>query len=275
MTAARLALAVASAAMCAVASPQADLKNVSRILKNEPVYQTKAPKYCLLAFGLEAEKRAWLVVDGDVLYVDRNGNADLREDGERMKVRTVNKELDSKVLLAGHSFVDLIDPQKTAFRTEDRDVPTLKGSARYTRFKVGYFTFDQSYIPESKEEKEKLKSLERNWKGFIDVYTKVDGKVLQRGRAKFASQPQEAPIIHFDGPMTFDMAEPLPQLAPGTASEIRVRLVTKGFGEETVTWLASHDAIPADLHPVGEIEFPTSNSSEKPTRAKILLSERC
>ena len=47
---------------------------VDRTIAKEPVYQTKSPKYLLLVFGSERKDRAWLVLDGDTLYVDRNGN---------------------------------------------------------------------------------------------------------------------------------------------------------------------------------------------------------
>jgi hypothetical protein len=61
----------------------ADLAKIDRNIANEPVYQTKSPKYCLLVFGPEARTRVWLVLDGEVLYVDRNGNGDLTEKGEQ------------------------------------------------------------------------------------------------------------------------------------------------------------------------------------------------
>src|SRR5947209_3530652 len=64
------------------ASAQAPM--IDRSIAKEPVYQTKAPKYGLLAFGPEAKDRVWLVLDGDTLYVDRNGNGDLTEPGERI-----------------------------------------------------------------------------------------------------------------------------------------------------------------------------------------------
>ena len=54
-----------------------DLTRIERTIAREPVYQSKAPKYCLLVLGLEARTRIWLVLDGDVLYVDRNGTGDL------------------------------------------------------------------------------------------------------------------------------------------------------------------------------------------------------
>src|SRR5262249_33364712 len=52
----------------------ADLTKVDRSIAKEPTYQTTTPRYCLLVFGPEAKSRVWLVQDGDVLYVDRNGN---------------------------------------------------------------------------------------------------------------------------------------------------------------------------------------------------------
>ncbi len=60
-----------------------DYAKIDRTIAKRPTYQSKAPKYCLLVFGPEADTRVWLVLDGEVLYVDRNGNGDLTEDGER------------------------------------------------------------------------------------------------------------------------------------------------------------------------------------------------
>jgi hypothetical protein len=62
----------------------ADLTKIDRTIAKEPTYKTK-PKYGLLLFGPEAKTRVWLVLDGDVLYVDRNGNGDLTEKGEPIK----------------------------------------------------------------------------------------------------------------------------------------------------------------------------------------------
>src|SRR5262245_56071575 len=62
----------------------ADLSKIDRTIGKEPVYGSQSkPKYCLLAYGPEAKARVWLVLDGEVLYVDRNGNGDLTEDGKR------------------------------------------------------------------------------------------------------------------------------------------------------------------------------------------------
>jgi hypothetical protein len=73
------ALVLASAACASVPAP--DLTKIERTIIKEPAYKAK-PRYCLLVFGTEAKFRVWLVIDGDVLYVDRNGNGDLTEPGE-------------------------------------------------------------------------------------------------------------------------------------------------------------------------------------------------
>src|SRR5262245_61821124 len=62
-----------------------DLKKIDRSIAREPTYTSKHPKYCLLVFGPKATTRVWLVADGDFLYVDRNGNGDLTEKGERVQ----------------------------------------------------------------------------------------------------------------------------------------------------------------------------------------------
>src|SRR5262245_12904375 len=62
----------------------ADLTKIDRTIGKEPVYKHK-PKYCLVAFGPEAKTRVWVVQDGDVLYIDRNGNGDLTEKDELLR----------------------------------------------------------------------------------------------------------------------------------------------------------------------------------------------
>jgi hypothetical protein len=62
--------------------PPVDLTTIDRRIAREPAYRSKAPKYCLLVFGPEARTRVWLVLDGDTLYVDRDGSGDLTQQGK-------------------------------------------------------------------------------------------------------------------------------------------------------------------------------------------------
>ncbi len=83
MRAASLLLTLAAIALLSTPADAVDLRKIDRSIRREPVYQSKDPRYCLLAFGPEANVHVWLVIDGDALYVDRNGNGDLTDAGER------------------------------------------------------------------------------------------------------------------------------------------------------------------------------------------------
>src|SRR5262245_44175705 len=78
----RLAPILGTLILWVVPAQAVDLSNIDRTIAKEPAYQNK-PKYCLLVFGPEAKTRVWLMLDGDILDVDRNGNGDLREKGKR------------------------------------------------------------------------------------------------------------------------------------------------------------------------------------------------
>jgi hypothetical protein len=58
----------------------ADLEAIEKTIGKQPAYRTE-PRYCLLLFGAEAKIRVWIVEDGRTLYVDRNANGDLTDDG--------------------------------------------------------------------------------------------------------------------------------------------------------------------------------------------------
>lgn len=61
----------------------ADLTKIERTIAKEPVYKSK-PKFGLLVFGPEARTRVWLVLDGALVYIDRNGNGNLTEPGAKV-----------------------------------------------------------------------------------------------------------------------------------------------------------------------------------------------
>jgi hypothetical protein len=69
--------------VAAVPARGVDYAKIDRSLVKEPAYASKSPKYALLLFGREAKLRVWIVLDGDVVYLDRNGDGDLTGKGER------------------------------------------------------------------------------------------------------------------------------------------------------------------------------------------------
>jgi hypothetical protein len=56
-----------------------DAAKPRREIVKQPVYTSKTPLYALLVFGKKADRTMWVVIDGDMLYADRNGNGDLTD----------------------------------------------------------------------------------------------------------------------------------------------------------------------------------------------------
>src|SRR5262249_30054469 len=59
-------------------------RQIDRTIAKEPAYRTSDPRYGLLVFGPDGKDRVWLVSDGDVLYVDRNGSGDLTDPADKV-----------------------------------------------------------------------------------------------------------------------------------------------------------------------------------------------
>ena len=179
----------------------ADLSKIERVIAKEPKYQAK-PTYCLLVFGPEAKFRVWLVLDGTVLYVDRNGNGDLTERDERVPAHYQKR-------------------QRFGFKPGRIDLPDGKSKCdleQLRRFEEGHldmslFCGDRGYVRA----------------GF-------DGP----GRLHFADRARDAPIIHVQGPLTLHRFDPQPRsasadlkpepLVPGHVSQLAFSLGTPGLG---------------------------------------------
>src|ERR1700694_5416119 len=86
----RIALLLAMLGL-SVTPVSAEPPRIDRTVRKEPVYQTKIQQYGLLVFGPESKDRVWLVLDGDTLYVDRNGNGDLTEQDEKVTLPEFDK----------------------------------------------------------------------------------------------------------------------------------------------------------------------------------------
>jgi hypothetical protein len=222
---------------CSGLAAAADLSKMDRTIGKQPAYQNK-PGYCLLVFGPEASTRVWLVKDGDVLYLDRNGNGDLTEAGKR---------------LAGNA---------------GESAGTITDSTRKKKYKVQGCNLTK--IGGGKDGKEQ--------KEYCYIAIDIDGAFRQYTVAGFADRPQDAPVVHFDGPLTFGVADPNTTLKPGDKpSDLRVYILTRGHGEQDGSTVAVNHGlgIPEDVHPVVEIEFPSKEPGGKPITAKYTLKQRC
>lgn len=248
----------------------ADLNRLDRSLANEPSYQTGNPRYCLLAFGADAERRAWLVVDGEQVYLDRNGNGDLTEDGERLDARAISNP-ESQLVETAYHFTDLVDPAAKTFSREDREGAfTLSSTSRYAAFKVDYFVRNPGYVVDSEARQNSLKSWMENSEGIVDVTVTIGGEYVQRGRARFAKKPATAPVIHFDGPMALALWDRGLKLITGTENRLAVNVVTPGIGDKAVTFLCHHK-LAESFAVTAEIEYLGKGEKD---RLRVLLGQR-
>jgi hypothetical protein len=246
----------------------ADLGKIDRRIAKEPAYRSKAPRYCLLVFGLEAKTRVWLVQDGDILYVDRNGNGDLTEEGEKVLAeKEEGAEEGVYAFMVG----------------EIRDGPRLHKRVRVGVMKVDHVAQKDPFVKALLAKNPKARGYVvlaevdmPGWKG-----TGVGGRVPQEayftdanGALQFAERPQDAPILHFGGPWQVGLLGGQ-QLKIGRQMDVVLGVGTAGVGPGATTWIGYDGVIPADAHPTLEITFPAKQPGDPPRRERYELKQQC
>ena len=260
MKSVRAVLSLLTLLCLAAPSPAADLAKIDRTIKKEPAYQGK-PLYCLLVFGEEARVRAWLVVDGDVLYVDRHGDGDLTHPDDRLPAHRARKEPLSPTVRETRTFLD--------------GGPTLTGTDRYAGLWMNQVIPRDGARPGDPGQAEYLGLLRRHYTALL---LRVGGK-HRLAWACFSERPQTAPVLHFDGPLTLGLGQNFGPLrrrfVRGPAPvDFAVNVLTPGLGEGALVTMDNRCA-PADADPVAEIAFPSRHAGGKPIRVKAVLKERC
>lgn len=226
-----------------------DLKSIDRTITKQPAYKSKAVKYGLLVFGVEAKNRVWLAHDGDILYVDRNGNGDLTEDGERIAAAPRDQGAAS---------------EDTAQEFEIRELA------------VGGFVHRNVIVQcDSRSYSIGAEIAIPGWKG-----SGIDGRVRQQcgsdpaGGLQFAEHPQKAPVIHFAGPWQILLQETT-ELRVGRTADLFLALGSCGIGPGTTAWIEYAGIIPRDRHPVAVISFAPARGNTNAVRERFELKERC
>jgi len=267
-------------------SGAADLSKIDRTIKKEPVYQSKSPHYALLVFGPKAETRIWLVLDlvakpwekdgsKNALYIDRDGNGDLT--GPAEKVTCTMTEHATHVSFSPEPSITYC-PQFDVGNIVERD-----GKTKHTGLTIDVGSYIQRYRPVS---------LSIKVNGVCEQF--AGGQLL-----KFADRPEDAPIIHFNGPLTFRVAmetgilhvpinydekqdpkwydEHPPKyeersLVRGDSRILVVQIGTPGLGRGTFAAISAGRP-PADAHPIAELELPLAGG--KTDRLTVALDSRC
>lgn len=227
-----------------------DLTKVPRTVAREPAWKTEGPRYCLLVFGPKADYRVWLVLDGDTLLVDRNGNGDLTEAGESTKPKERNTDPCS------FEAVTILGPDG---KTEEKLTFALYGWFDYMK---------------GKDTNDVAPAVFVSWKG-----RRFGSWGDETGPCVWGRKPGEAPIVHVDGPlqMGFETRAEWALERKGEGQfELSVGVGTKGLGKGAFVHLSyANDAIPMDVFPTAALEFPSRTPGAPPVRVSAELKQRC
>jgi hypothetical protein len=253
-------LALSSAASAAV-----DLSKIERKIAKEPRYRFK-PKYCLLVLGSEAKMRVWLVQDGDTLYLDRNGNGDLTEAGEKI---TAEKRKDRRR-----------DDRNYTFNAGE----LREGGKRHLNLSVHVGDLNRA-LPEAKALLER-DAQARQYNIGLEVEVPgyqglgAGGRLVQgacsdaNGLLQFADRPQDAPIIHFGGRWTMGLYRPT-TVWLDRSNNVELIFGTPGLGPGSFAYVGYEGVVPDNLAPRIEITFPPHKPGKPPVIAGYELKERC
>jgi hypothetical protein len=91
-------------------------------------------------------------------------------------------------------------------------------------------------------------------------------------RLQFAIRPQQAPIIHLDGPLTMRWYESPPTLIPGAMTELNVSVGTPGLGAGSFAMIQCCAILNCKVAPIAEIVFPHRKAGEPPIGTTVSLA---
>jgi hypothetical protein len=231
-----LALAVGAWALLTQAG---DLPKLDRTVTKEPAYAGK-PKYCLLAFGPQAKTRVWLVLDGEVIYLDRNANGDLTDDGEGLDARPGQAE-------RRRAKLGVIAP---AGRKEVHRILYLDAERIWVEVREG---LDQ-YAPLSYADRPQDAPV-FHFDGPLALMANPEDikQGLRRGGQDNQFRVLLGTRTSAEGVVFVECDQSYP--------EKRFRVPSSG--------------LPKGIHPVAEIEFPAKEPEGGPVRRRYALDRRC
>jgi len=210
-----------------------------RTIIKEPRYEG-APKYSLITLGNRGEVRVWMVEDGKRLFVDKNANGDMTDDGPPIKPSNLRdigaNRWDFEYLL---------------------DAITPTNRARQTSFVLRRWNYG---------EKEDSYGLSFSVDGQMPMYAGWFGTFWSADREK-------APVMRFGGPFTPKVLR-RKEFTVGEKGE-RLSLCFLNFGSGAgAEARLSIDALPLFVVPQLSIEWPTL-SGGAPLRTSHKLTQRC
>jgi hypothetical protein len=215
------------------------VRDFDRTIIKEPAYQS-TPKYSLITLGNSGDVKVWMVEDGKRLFVDKNANGDMTDDGPPIKPTKVRD----------------LGANRWDFEYLVGDISPTKGP-RHTHFVLRRWNYN---------EKADSYGLSLSVDGRMPMYAGWFGTFWSTNR-------EEAPVMHFGGPFTPKLLR-RKDFAIGEKQErLSLCFLNPGSGVGAESRL-SIDALPRFVVPELTIEWPTAGGSA-PLRTSHLLVERC
>jgi hypothetical protein len=245
-----------------------NLSKIDRKIGHEPHYQN-TPHYALLVFGPKAEHRSWLVIDGDsVAYLDRNGNGDLTEPGERIEL---DVKATNEIKLGGSPAYRAMN----VFR-----LGKVAGSELTFQLWVRNPDFDAAHDEFYRDRFREWD--EKKWMNG-SLYRVAAGGAGAQNPVLLTATADEAQISHLDGPLTFDLKwgdqqrlEPWPKetifdVHIGSRNLPAKNCAHEGFGFSPLTTTE----VPPEVRPIAKFEFSSASPKGKPIIRELPLDQRC
>jgi hypothetical protein len=226
-----------------IKAAESQLESIERRIVKEPRYESK-PQYLLLALGPEAKTLVWLVEDGRKLYIDRNANGDLTDDGPPL-APTDERQLNIVGAPNSWDFDYVLDKFKPA------------GRAEQTQFNLARWNYGKQDGDE------------------YGLSFKLDGTTpMYAGWVPFwAPTPKDASIIHFGGPLALRKLRFKEFTVGGQLDRLSFAFMNAGLGKGSDARL-SIDALPSEVTPEIRIQWPTKEG-EPPLETRHKLALRC
>lgn len=86
----------------------------------------------------------------------------------------------------------------------------------------------------------------------------------------FANRAQDAPIVHFGGPLTMRMYQRMPQFVAGKDCDFNIQIGTPGVGAGSFAAM-SCCSLPPGVKPLALVEFPHRDPTKAPIRVEYIL----
>jgi hypothetical protein len=233
---------IATGAPC----PANPLEDIPRAIEKDAAYE-HAPRYLLLALGTDAKTLVWVVDDGRRLYVDKNSNGDLTDDGppiEPSDVREFNSGTPESTPSWDFDYVlDQFHPTNGPVQTD---------------FQLRRWNYENA--PRDSY------GLSLTLDGQVPMYAGWFGSF-------WGASPTTASIIHFGAPLTPKMLRHKDFVLASGLRRLSIGFMAPGRGEASESRL-NIDALAADVVPVLEIEWPQA-AGGPPLRTSHRLDQRC